>query len=298
MNGTTGTLDAEMAALRQEYDRLRQSMDLAQATSTVWELTREVGRFEERVEALRQGGYLFTRRLASDASDLRDRWRNVEIAFDRAMRDARYGVERGLDRVDMAMRAAERAPAEGLVQLARTEMQSLGRRLGEERRRLTRTFEDEERDIRAFDRHLDALEWSVQQIRAGSFQLDNGEAMILAAPAEWAEGGAEDDERDGVLYLTDRRLLLERKERTGAFLGIFGGRIEQALAWSLALGDVEDVRSEDRGILGTKQMLFLRARPGSGRADVSVEVKANADNQEWAGFIARAKSGGYEEERL
>lgn len=93
-------------------------------------------------------------------------------------------------------------------------------------------------------------------------------------------------------------MLMERKERTGAFLGIFGGRIEQALAWSLALADVEDVRSEDKGILGTKQMLFLRAKPGSGREELSVEVKANADNQEWAGFIARAKSGGYEAERM
>jgi hypothetical protein len=113
MNGTTGTLDADMAALRQEYDRLRQSTELAQATGTVWELSRKVGRFAERVAALRDGGYLFTRRVATEAAELRDRWQPAESAFDRRLRDARYGVERGLERVNTAMRAAERAPSAG-----------------------------------------------------------------------------------------------------------------------------------------------------------------------------------------
>ena len=57
---------------------------------------------------------------------------------------------------------------------------------------------------------------------------------------------------DGVLYLTDRRVLFEQKERTGAFLGLFGGRNQQALTWAVALTDIEDVRAEDRGIFGVK----------------------------------------------
>ncbi len=70
-----GTADAQMAALRQAYDQLLgQSTDLTQVTDTVWRLAREVGGFEARVEALRQGGYVFTQSLATGARDLRDRW--------------------------------------------------------------------------------------------------------------------------------------------------------------------------------------------------------------------------------
>lgn len=297
MNGTTAA-NADMAALRQEYDRLRQQTDLASATGEAWELSREVGRFEERIEALGRRGYAFTRRLAREAADLRERWRTAESNFDRILRDARYDVRRDLDRVDRALRDAERAPGDGTIGLARTEIRALARRLDEERSRLIRTYENEKTDIRAFDRHLDALEWSTEQLSAAAFQLDAGETMIVAAQVEWREDG-DGDERDGVLYLTDRRLLLERKERTGAFLGIFGGRMEQALVWSLALDDVEDVRSEDMGILGSRDMLSLRARRGGEAAtELSIEIKANADNQEWAGFITRAKAHGYEDERL
>ena len=104
--GMNGTADAQMAALRQEYDRLRQTADLTQATDTVWRLSRDAGGFDARVTALRQGGYLFTKGLANDARDLRDRWRTIEAEFDRALRDARYDVEHSLDRVDRAMRRA------------------------------------------------------------------------------------------------------------------------------------------------------------------------------------------------
>ena len=121
--------------------------------------------------------------------------------------------------------------------------------------------------------------------------------MIVAAPAEWTEAGEDRREMDGVLYLTDRRLLFEQKERTGAFLGLFGGRTEQALAWAVTLSDIQDIRAEDRGIFGAKQMLFLTTRPGTERPEITVEVKANADNQEWAGFISQAKSGAYEAQR-
>ena len=292
-----GTADAQMAALRQAYDQLRRSTDLTQATDTVWRLAREVGGFEARVEALRQGGYVFTQSLANGARNLRDRWPDTEGAFDRELREVRYDVERSLDRVDDAMRYAERAPDEGRIQSAQTEVQSAARRLSEAQRRLARIYERDARDITAMDARLDALEWSVQQLNAASFKLDSGEALIIAAPAEWTETTGDRRDMDGVLYLTDRRVLFEQKERTGAFLGIFGGRDQQALTWAVALTDIEDVRAEDRGIFGVKDMLYLSLRPGAEPAEITIEVKRSADNQEWAAFIRQAKAGGYEPER-
>ena len=160
-----GTADAQMAALRQAYDQLRRSTDLTQATDAVWRLAREVGGFEARVEALRQGGYAFTQNLANGARSLRDRWPDTEGAFDRELRQVRYDVERSLDRVDDAMRYAEREPDEGRIQSAQTEVQSAARRLSEAQPRLARIYERDARDITAMDARLDALEWSVQQLR-------------------------------------------------------------------------------------------------------------------------------------
>jgi hypothetical protein len=174
-----GTADAQLAALRQEYDQLRQSTDLTQVTDAVWRLAREVGGFEARVEALRQGGYVFTQSLANSARDLRDR---------------------------NPPRAACQRPS-----VASRESTSV-----------------DERDINALDWRLDALEWSVQQINAAAFKLDQGEALIIAVSAEWIDKAAGRRDMDGGLYLTDRRVLFEQKERTGAFLGIFGGREQQA----------------------------------------------------------------------
>jgi hypothetical protein len=133
-----GAVDAQIAALRQEYDQLRQETDLTEATDTVWCLARSAGDFEARVEALRQGGHRFTQSLANGACDLRDRWPNTEGDFDRELREVRYDLERSLDRVDNAMRDAERASDGGRIDSARTEIQSAARRLPEAQQRLAR----------------------------------------------------------------------------------------------------------------------------------------------------------------
>ena len=292
-----GTADAQMLALRQAYDQLRRSTDLTQATDAVWRLAREVGSFEARVEALRQGGYVFTQSLANSARSLRDRWPNTEGAFDGELRQVRYDVERSLDRVDDAMRYAERGPDEGPIQSAQTEVRSAARRLSEAQQRLARIYETDARDITAMDARLDTVEWSVQQLNAASFKPDSGEALIIAAPAEWTETTGDRRNMDGVLYLTDRRVLFEQKERTGAFLGLFGGQDRQALTWAVALTDIEDVRAEDRGIFGVKDMLYLGLRAGAEPAEITIEVKRSADSQEWAALIRQAKAGGYEQER-
>ena len=294
MNGTT---EVQITALRQAYDQLRRSTDLTQAADTVWRLAREVGGFEARVEALRQSGYVFTQSLANSARSLRDRWPNTEGAFDRELRQVRYEVERSLDRVDDAMRYAERGPDEGRIQSAQTEVRSAARRLSEAQQRLARIYESDARDITAMDGRLDTVEWSVQQLNAASFKPDSSEALIIAAPAEWTETTGDRRNMDGVLYLTDRRVLFEQKERTGAFLGLFGGQDRQALTWVVALTDIEDVRAEDRGLFGVKDMLYLSLRAGAEPAEITIEVKRSADNQEWAVFIRQAKAGGYEQER-
>jgi hypothetical protein len=152
---------------------------LTQATDELWRLACEVGGFEARIDALRQSGYVFTQSIANGARNLRDRWPDTEGAFDRELRQVRYEVERSHDRVDAAIRYAESGSDEGRIQSAQTEVQSAARLVSEAQQRLVRIHES--------DARLDPLELSVQQLNAASFKPDSGEALIVAAPAEWTE---------------------------------------------------------------------------------------------------------------
>jgi hypothetical protein len=286
--------DRRLDRLRREYDELRRNADLRRASDEVWRLSRLVTRFEDRVAALRRGGYAFTATLSQTARTLFDRWRDVEYRFDRMLRDVRYDLQRDLDRAGDAIRDAERDPDR--IRDAQDELRHADRRRRDAERRLERTYDREEDDIRALDARLDAVEWSVQQRDAASFPFDDDEHLIMATPAEWREPGS-DEEIDGVLFLTDRSLAFEQKEKTGAFLGLFGGREQQELKWRIALSEIADARAEDRGLFGAADLVHLRPAPAAGWRDLSVEVKRNADNQEWVGFIERARDDGFAGER-
>src|SRR5512132_2989876 len=132
MNGIS---EAQLTALRQEYDRLRRSTDLTSVADAVWRLAQQVARFEERIDALRRDQYVFTASLTRSANELRDRWRSTEAEFDRVMRDVRYDVGRDVDRVEDAIRYAEQAPEVGRIGSAQNELQlALGRLQDAERR--------------------------------------------------------------------------------------------------------------------------------------------------------------------
>jgi hypothetical protein len=294
MNGTS---EQKIDALRQEYDRLRRNTNLTRVADMMWRLSREVGRFIERIDALQHNGYIFTKTLAAKARELCDRWRDTEDEFNRVMRDVRYDIGRDVDRVDDTIRDAERSLDARNIRYAEDELQYAKRRVQDAERRLERIYDRDQRDILALDGRLDALEWTLQQRNAARFNFDPGESLIIAAPAEWIESASEHREMDGILYLTDKRILFEQKERTGAFLGIFGGKDQQALRWAVRLDNIQDVRAEDRGIFGANDMLYLRLSPGSDRDELTVEIKRSADNQEWAAFIRHVQSGDYETER-
>ena len=100
--------------------------------------------------------------------------------------------------------------------------------------------------------------------------LAGAAALALAAPAqaEWVATGKGGDDPDGIVYLTDQRLLFEQKEKTGKKLGLFGGKQTQELEWELPLNLIEKVQAENKGLFGGKDMLHFElgaGAPASGR---------------------------------
>jgi hypothetical protein len=64
------------------------------------------------------------------------------------------------------------------------------------------------------------------------------------------------------------------------------------------LGVEKKVCAADSGLSGARDTLDLRLRPEAVGCDITIEIKRSADNQEWATFVRRAQTGGYDSERV
>lgn len=274
------TLESLKSAFQAQADRVRnfhESFDLT-AIGT------EIGTLRETIDGLAEDGYRFTHLLLADLTALAEQYNNA---------------------------------VESIQAKIREEHEPLIPRFTEVRDALDATGEDEaalasmEDAIDDFERAIDSAERSVENLirpitsgqsilnaQAGlvkryleaaneaSFDFAPGENVVIADKAEWVATGQGKDDPDGVLFLTDQRLLFEQKEKTGKKLGLFGGQMQHELEWAIPLDQIAGVETEDKGLLGGKDMLMLRLQPGAQYGEITLKIKS-ADNAFWQRRLAQ-----------
>ncbi|MCZ7542212.1 MAG: hypothetical protein M5R40_01135 [Anaerolineae bacterium] len=155
-------------------------------------------------------------------------------------------------------------------------------------------FDTLARNLDQTARMIDEINWTLNQAEEASFTFQPNESPVIAAEAQWhVQGG---DSPEGVLYLTDQRLIFEQKEKKGGFLGI-GGQKVQDIAWEMPVGYIENAKSYDEGFFGRKDMIDLALSASAPYGQLVVEVK-KGDNDWWLRQINRARTGTLANERV
>ncbi|MCU0481591.1 MAG: hypothetical protein MUE54_10325 [Anaerolineae bacterium] len=141
------------------------------------------------------------------------------------------------------------------------------------------------------------IRWMCDERDEASFPFLAGENLFLVARAEWRASGKGKDDPDGILYLTDQRLIFEQKETTGKKLGIFGGKQTQELEWEVPLHQIEALDHENKGFFGGKDIVHFTLGSGARYPKISVEVKGGATNKFWIAQVQRMIKGETQDER-
>ncbi len=286
-----------LSELRSKYDALRESLDLSDVTEQLGETATEIAALPAEIEQLRQRGYAFAGYLERKAEVLREQWEEV-----------RQQVQEMVDReIERAQRQSK-------------ELEALWRRVENpvgDREKAAKRFET------AVDGALKAIEGARERIEglygnvpdtisqtkaqiaqlSGYLDLAEGatvdwlptEAVFLANEAEWVRSGKSKKDPDGILFLTDQRLIFERKEKVGGRFG-FGGEMVQEVLLAVPLGALAEVRAEKKGLLGGKDMIHLQLSEGDHTA-LTFEVKGGVDAHWYAQQLNRAMRGELEAER-
>lgn len=268
------------SALAARSDKLKADAALGYVESAVSGIERQVTQLRRAVDNLRGKQYPAADKAAALADNLAERATQTAAlakAQFAAYRDGLTEQAEGLAALfsDEAAFATAAAAIEAQIKQAQTSLDRFTTPLNQ--------------GFSALDRHLSLALLGAEAWAEFSGQAEAGEFPLLAADAEWVAGTGKDQAPDGVLYLTDGRLIFEQKEKVGKTLGLFGGRKVQEVRWTLPLAQIEGVTAKNAGMFGGKDMLFIR----HGGLEYTVEVKGRASNDDWAQYIERAKAGQY-----
>jgi hypothetical protein len=132
--------------------------------------------------------------------------------------------------------------------------------------------------------------------------LREAEGPLEAVEAEWHTDG-KDEGPDGILLLTDQRLLFEQREEivTKKKFGLFKSESKhiQELHLEIEINDIDEVKHKEEGGflgMGKEDILELTLAASAPVSRVRFHLKGE-DSSDWAEMIKRVTSGEIDEDR-
>lgn len=290
--GIAEEFQTKATELKQQFDDLVERVSLAQIVRETTSLGNQIGDFPEEIARLRQRGYIFHAYLEDKLDVFAEQWdetnERIEAWLDEEQDDLDTDLARAQQLVEKisvtefnAKHKAIFVKLEGILDTLEQQVEA-----GEER--ITALYEELQREVSKTASQLRTLEQYMDWVDDASFELMNGESIYMVAKAEWDDG---QKKPDGFIYLTDQRLLFEQKEKVGKRLGMFGGKAVQDILWEAPLSSLEEVKADNRGMLGGKDMVMMTFGGGTSYPSITVEVKGGVPAKLWSTQIRRAARG-------
>jgi len=280
----------KIAELRSEHNRLTTAATLRHKQDELRSLERELSELTQTAQKLTQGGYAGGAVLSGQIQVLSAKLAQSKALFTQVVTAASARLQAELGQANLGVGGALGGQT-SLLDSATEALETLSGRVETAEGQLDSVLEPFTSAQYELDTLFNRLTWSQEQWGEFSGDKNAGGGLLIACEAEWKQTGKGGDDPDGILFLTDKALIFEQKEKKGKTFGMFGGKMVQEVEWSIPLGQISDVRSKNEGVFGGKDILFLTVSGGDPAPEVKIEVKGSADNKAWMAYIAQAKQG-------
>ena len=283
--------------LEGRFDSFHDKVRMSSITREVSDVAERIKKLPVEIEQIRSRGYAFRSYLENKAEVLGDHWNDIQHRVQQAIDSEVDDLRDDIQKVEFRVRRLNHSSRMRMTFTSANEwLENLENKIEAAENRIQNMYSSLRNDVQSTFNQLTEINWFLDQKDEASFDFLAGESLFLAAKAEWVATGKGKKDPDGIIYLTDQRLIFEQKETTGKRLGMFGGKQEQEVEWALGLNTVEDVETENKGLFGGKDMLHFKTSDREHRA-ITVEVKGGVDCKFWQKQIQRMISGDVANER-
>ena len=297
-------LKSDLQSLQSSLRDLQSSARLTDLRDRVEDLGGSVNGLDQRVADLRKKGYAFEKELEVQAADFVKSWAGIAPDLKREIEREAAGLARSLTPLEtrLAGLTGERgAPAALLPRAERlkTEVETLEGRIEAVEKNIRGAYDKFQSDVNQLEYHLGRLEWTLTELSEASFQLLAAESGIMAVKAVWAQEGKQTkSDPEGVLYLTDQRIIFEQKEKVATKKVLFVAtekEMVQETLWEVPVVLVEEAKSRKEGFLNKDDYLDLALDSRASMDKVHLHIWQRGDD--WVALVNRARAGDFDQTR-
>jgi|GEM_PF-815366 len=274
------------------FSEMSSRVKLTSIVEDIGELGNSLEQLPTGIEEVRERGYIFSKFLEDKVVVMAEQWDDLDTEVKNWVEEESDDLETRLDRAEKLVEkisefADPTAAKQALVNRLDTILDNLDDKVDAAEDHVEGLYAALEREVSKTKQQLVKIAKMLQEKEEASFDFLAGESVYDVATAEYDDGAKKPD---GNMFITDQRIIFEQKEKTGGTLG-FGKKQVQEHLWDVPLSSVEEVKSEDKGMFGGKDMVTLILGGGAPFREVTVEVKGGIDSKVWARTIQKMVKG-------
>jgi hypothetical protein len=298
-------LRKDFDSLQFDIDNLRKKVALTDVSEQISSLHSNTLGLPLRIQDLRARHYAFEKNLENKAADLGVRWGTIKGTAEAQLMQHSALLQNDMRSLDAKMPQLSvilnNIPvAQPLLNAIQVELDNLDSRASAAATTVQSVFSAFEQEFTALNDHLNKVTWSLEQLGESTFQLLATEGLLMAVKATWAKDGKEDSsDPQGVLYITDQRLIFEQKQEVATkkvlFITTASEKVQKTL-WDFPAALVQEVTATKQGVFKNQDFLELHLASGAPFSELLLHIDGQ-DSNAWAVMIKSAKSHEFDDDR-
>lgn len=293
-------------SLRDELQSLQSKVRLTDAREAISEFETKIKGLPQTIHNLRTRHYTFETTLENQATELGQRWNSLRPSVEAFINDQTLWLEGALRPLDSRLtyisgQLNNPDSMLGLAQELERDVNNLSSKIDEAEASAARMYEELSEQFNPLSKHLDDLDYTLDQVEQACFKLLSSEAILMAIKATWTRDGKEDkDDPQGVLYLSDRRLIFEQKQEVATKKVLFittERKLVQQVLLDIQIGWVNEVTGSKKGLFKNEDFLDLALTSGAPVATAQFHIFGQ-DFQNWIDLIHRAIAHEFDQDRV
>ncbi len=295
---------SDIRSIQSDLRDLQSAVRMSDIRDHVEDLQSSINGMDRRIKSLRDRGYAFDRDLEEKANDFAEEWKNLAPGINREIdREARTlkNSLRSLEPTVTGLAGRSGGSSTLRAQIDKTEHQisTLQSRVEAIEQSIRGSYDGFSSQVQAVNHLLGKIEWMIEELSEASFDLLATESGIMAVKAVWAEDGKErKDDPEGVLFLTDQRLIFEQKEKIATKKVLFittKKELVQKMLWEAPVALIEKTKASKEGFMNKDD--FIEVQFGGDAPFDTVYLHIWQSGETWKSLLKRAKSKEFDSNR-
>lgn len=295
-------LASKISDIDRRFTELQSDARLSAVQDEVENLDTQVGQLANRLKEVRTLGYVYGHDLDDRIKACVRQWPTLRTGAKAQITKQAPELQSGLKSIEVKLNNIKRrqgqiADATRLVADATPAIEALEARVSAAQSAIRGSFDSFKREADAVAAQITDAKRIVEWTRDSKCQLLPGEGVYAAVAAKWDRDGKDDPK--GRLYLTDQRLLFERREEVATKKFLFVAT-EKELVHELLLDvpvkEIEGMQATDKGLFGNEDHMDVAFSPEAPVRSAHFHLDGQ-DNKLWVTWIGRARTGEFDKER-